>query len=440
MGSRADEADDSPLQCGADAAKHFAFADGYRNLNHGSYGTYPKEVRSVLRDFQERVEARPDNFIRHEYRTGLLDKSRAAIADYLGIPPNSCALVPNATTGVETVLRNLVFEEGEVMICFPDVYPAFANTMDYLSKRSPLEFRQIDYTLPVSDDHVCEMLENTINAIKSQNKRPKVALFDTISSIPGARMPFERLTAICRSNNVLALIDGAHSAGQIPLDLNALDPDFFVSNLHKWGYVPRGCAVLYVPERNHHIMKTTLPTSFGYGASFANNFSDTGTLDNTPYICVPAALNWRKRLMWGDKKGDEAVKAYLPYLAREGGAAVAKYLGTEVLENDERTLGNCSLTNVRLPLSVDGITGGDSVKVEKITAWMMRHMIEENETAVYVYSYGGNWWVRLSAQVYLTKDDFMHAAKMLEKTCQRVKDGSWQGKDVNMDAVRLAEQ
>ena len=391
----------------------------------GSYGTYPTKVRSVLRDFQERAEARPDGFIRYQYRAGLLEKSRNVIADYLAVPSDSCALVPNATTGVETVLRNLVFEAGDVVIVFADVYPAFANTLDYLSRMTPLEVRKIEYTHPVSDSYVCGAFEETIKELKSQHKTPKVALFDTISSIPGVRMPFERLTEVCKSLNILALVDGAHSVGQIHVDLSKLDPDFYVSNLHKWLYVPRGCAVLYVPERNHHLLKTTLPTSFAYGETFAKNFSDTGTMDNTPYLCVPTALDWRSRLRWGKLRGDDAVKGYLLHLARKGGAAVAEKLGTEVMDNEEGTLGNCALTNVRLPLKVESVTGGNTAVVEIVTQWLMKTMIEEYQTAVYVYSYGACWWVRLSAQVYLTVEDFEHAAEQLLEACRRVGDAEW---------------
>jgi len=58
--------------------------------------------------------------------------------------------------------------------------------------------------------------------------------------------------------------------------------------------------------------------------AFVKNFSDTGTMDTTPYLCVPAALKWRERIQWGDKQGDEAIKGYIQNLAREGGAIVAK--------------------------------------------------------------------------------------------------------------------
>ncbi len=248
----------------------------------GSYGTYPLSVRSVFRDYQERAEARPDHFVRYEYRTGLLDKSRAAIADYIGAPDDSCVLVPNATTGIETVLRNLVFEPGDVVVVFNDLYPAFANTLDYLSRTATgLEVYKIAYKLPVSDHYICERFENVVKDLKAQHKHPKLALLDTISSFPGVRMPFERLIALCKTSNILSLVDGAHSVGQISLNLRQLDPDFFVSNLHKWLHVPRGCSVLYVPDRNQGLLRTTLPTGFFYGEVSANEYKGTRTRDQT---------------------------------------------------------------------------------------------------------------------------------------------------------------
>lgn len=56
-----------------------------------------------------------------------------------------------------------------------------------------------------------------------------VAIIDGIMSKPSAWLPWEALVKICRENDVLSIVDGAHVVGQIPLDLKRADPDFFVT-------------------------------------------------------------------------------------------------------------------------------------------------------------------------------------------------------------------
>lgn len=82
--------------------------------------------------------------------------------------------------------------------------------------------------------------------------------------------------------------------GQIPLDLTALDPDFFVSNLHKWLYVPRGACVLYVAKRNQHLVRPlsiTPANDFNKKVNsvpFEQDFGDPGIFDHSPFICTHA--------------------------------------------------------------------------------------------------------------------------------------------------------
>ncbi|KAK4541681.1 hypothetical protein LTR36_007825 [Oleoguttula mirabilis] len=432
------------IECGKEVVKQFSFGDGYRNLNHGSYGTYPLPIRSVLRHYQDEAEARPDKFIRYDYPK-LLDESRAAVAKYLNAPVSTCVYITNATTGLNTVLRNLVYETGDVIIYFATIYGACEKSIDYITETTPAESRKIEYTYPISDQTLCDLFEEAISATKAAGKVPKLAIFDTIVSLPGVRMPFEALTALSHQHGLLSCIDGAHGIGHIPLDLTALDPDFFFSNCHKWLHVPRACAVFYVPERNQHLLRSTLPTSHGFAplpkgseavinnpmppsgkSAYITNFEYVATLDNSPYLCIPAALEWRSRLSWQGKKGEEAIMAYTIHLAREAGKTVSSILSTEVMENKEGTLSHCNFANVRLPLASSAVAGSDRGKAVRVAQWMEKVLVEEYNTFIAIIFYEGAWWVRLSSQVYLTVEDFEWAAGMLKTVCERVEAGEWE--------------
>lgn len=355
-----------------------------------------------------------------------------------------CVFVPNASTGTNTVLRNLLYQPGDVIIYFATVYGACGKTVAYITETTPATSHMVEYTYPLSDDELCSKFEQAIKGIKAEGKNPRVAIYDTIASQPGVRMPFERLTELCRQHSVLSCIDGAHSVGGIPLELGKLDPDFYVSNCHKWLHVPRGCAVLYVPERNHALMRSTLPTSHGFvpapvdGAAairsplppsaktaFVNSFEFVGTVDNGPTLCVPAALEWRKKLTWEGKQGEDAIYAYTEHLAHEAGELMASALGTEVMENAEGTLAKCFFSNVRLPLSFQDQAQGDVGKAFEIVTWMSRVLVDEYDTFMGFNFYADAWWVRLSAQVYLTLEDFKWGTEVLKEVCERVKKGEW---------------
>ncbi|KAK6004318.1 hypothetical protein QM012_008180 [Aureobasidium pullulans] len=310
----------------------------------------------------------------------------------------------------------MVFEPQDAVICFSTIYPAFMNTLEYLAERAQSIIYKVEHDLPRSDDDICDDFERMLDRTSGEGKKPKLAIFDTVSSLPAVRMPFERLTKICRTHGVLSCIDGAHGVGQLHLDLPQLDPDFFVSNCHKWLFTPRACAVLYVPVRNQYLIRSTLPTGFNFlkrdqaakTNNFVANFAAVATSDDTPYLCIPAALEWRQRITLGDKTGEEAIISYNKELARKGGQVVADILGTEVLDNAELTLGDCAMTNVRLPISPE-------ICSDKLADSLNMVMNRKRNIAVNVYRYKKALWVRLSAQVYLEMQHFEAAGQALRE-------------------------
>jgi hercynylcysteine S-oxide lyase len=333
--------------------------------------------------------------MRYEY-IPLLDAARAEIAEYLSAPVDECVFVQNATTGVNTVLRNLTYTPSDVILYFDTLYPACEKTLLSLMEGLPANARpQIrkvghgqkgGFSLPCTHSDILNTFSQTISRCIYENLTVKVAIFDTISSLPGVRFPFERLICQCAEYNILSLIDGAHGVGQIPLNLTELNADFFISNCHKWLYTPRGCALFHVPKRNQHLIRTTFPTSHGYvpapttgenGAPgltiknplakftdktpFETLFQFVATVDSSAYYCIPQALKFRREICGGE----ESIFRYIREMAQRGADIMARVLETSVLDDEDVAergtflrVGSGSWSNGRLPEGAGRVRSG----------------------------------------------------------------------------------
>ncbi|KAG4422022.1 hypothetical protein IFR04_004881 [Cadophora malorum] len=425
---------------GKEMLKHFLFDPSYKNLNHGSFGTFPLPIRNKQREYQDLCEAAPDPFIRYTYPK-LSDVARGAVAKVLNCPTDTVVFVANATTGVNTVLRNIVWNQDgkDEILYFRHIYGACLKTVEYVCEANHdiVNPREIIVEYPMEDADLLALFRNAIKASRAEGKRPRLAIYDAVSSLPGLRMPFEDLTAACKEEGILSLVDAAHGIGHVHLDLTTLDPDFVVTNAHKWLFVPRGCAVFYVPIKNQPLMRSSLPTSHGFvpktttGAlmplppptksEFVNAFEFIGTIDNTNYLVAGEAIKWREEVCGGEK----AIIDYNTKLAREGGATVAKILGTKVLDNATHSLTNCCLVNVLLPLAVgaEDVAGTVTIKPEhigKAKEWLQSTLIDEHKTFLAIWFFQGQFWARLSGQIYLEMEDFVWAGETLKKICQGV--------------------
>ncbi|KIW71644.1 hypothetical protein PV04_03785 [Phialophora macrospora] len=433
--------------------KHFTFATSYTPLNHGSYGAFPLAVRSRQRAIQEQTESRSDRFIRFTARSLLLE-SRSAVANLLNVPRQTVVFVPNATTGINTVLRNLAWNEGDVIVYLSTAYGACEKTILHICETTPASSVRIAVSFPTEDDGLVRLFKDTVHGINShRDRRVKIAMFDTVCTFPGVRLPWEALVAACKQLGVLSLVDGAHGIGH--LDLSQLgqpesDPDFFTTNCYKWLFTPRGCAVLYVPRRHHHLIRTTFPTSHGFeplgdvhgtpSTSLDDNDDDylgdlfawAATVDMSPYLCVPEAIEFRSQTCGGET----AIRDYCIGLAQEGGKRMASIFGTEVLDNRTRTLSQCCFAMVRLPLvfAAGPISTITSVEPRQpvfppergpeFAKTIMDKLMTEHDTWIPAMFYCGTIWARVSAQIYLEMADFEWAAEVLMALCKELRDAN----------------
>lgn len=231
----------------------------------GSLGTCPKPVLESYLSLSKKAEECPDAFERR-YIKEAMPKLRARVAKMVNVPSRELVMIRNTTAGTNAVIRGYPWEKDDYVIHLSTLYGAVSNTIQYVSDSNGLASPKrvvVDVTYPISHEELVKKFTETLEKSKSEGKRIKMASLEVITSRPGVRVPWEQLVKVCRDHGVLSLVDGAHSFGHVPLDLGSVQPDFFVSTVHKWAYTHRGAAFLHVPVRNQYLVPSN-PTSWGY--------------------------------------------------------------------------------------------------------------------------------------------------------------------------------
>ena len=99
---------------------------GITYLNHGSFGACPVPVLEAQRALIDELEREPIEFLWTHFFERL-DAARLEVAAFLNADPEGLVFVPNATTGVSTVLRSLRFEPGDELLTTNHEYNAILN-------------------------------------------------------------------------------------------------------------------------------------------------------------------------------------------------------------------------------------------------------------------------------------------------------------------------
>lgn len=402
---------------GHNMLKYFMFDDGYVNLNHGSYGSLPRPVHEKCLKITERSEGRPDFFHRRAYQAELT-KCRIKVAKLINCDLSECAITNNTTHGVHTILNNFHWKKGDVVVGFSTTYGAVNNIIQYISETPPHPMQiSVSLMFPMTHTEIVDKLRHQLKDIPRQDGQTIVVVIDAIASVPGVILPWEEMVKVCREESAYSLIDGAHAIGQINIDLAASQPDFFVTNCHKWLYAKRAAAVVYIPKRNQHLIHSTFPTSHDYISQRSDNTPDiihqfewTGTIDMTPSLSISHALVFREEI-----GGEKKINEYCHALAVEGGELLAGILKTTVLENEKREL-TANMVNVALPLTIP--VGLSPSKLSEVLNLIIDRLLGEYNCFAAIYVHNGRWWTRCSAQIWNEISDFEFIGQAFLKICE----------------------
>ncbi|MGB5622893.1 MAG: aminotransferase class V-fold PLP-dependent enzyme [Gammaproteobacteria bacterium] len=299
-------------------------------LNHGSFGACPRVVLAEQDRIRLRMERQPVQFFVRDLE-GLLDAARAELAAFLDAPSTDIAWVPNATSGVNAVLRSLSLAPGDELLTTDHEYNACRNALEYVAGRAGARVvvAQLPFPLADADQAVDAILERA-------SARTRLALIDHVTSQTGLVLPIGRIVAALAAQGIDTLVDGAHAPGMLELKLADIDAAYYTGNCHKWLCAPKGAGFLYVrPDRQAEIR----PVAISHGANsprqdrsrFLQEFDWVGTDDPSPMLCVPAALRFMGSLLPG---GWPALRAHNRALILDGRRELAAALGLDLPSPD----------------------------------------------------------------------------------------------------------
>jgi isopenicillin-N epimerase len=267
-------------------------------LNHGSFGACPKAVLKVQQSLRSRLEQEPLRFFGREWE-GLLDGARSKLAAFVGADVEDLVFVPNATTGVNSVLRSLVFYPEDEILTTNHEYNACRNALDFIASRTGA--RVVVAKIPFPIESPQQVVEAVIKQVSSKTR---LALLDHITSQTGLIFPIQQLVKELQGRGVDTLVDGAHAPGMINLNLRDIGATYYTGNCHKWLCAPKGAAFLYVRRDKQSEIR---PLTISHGANsprvdksrFQLEFGWMGTDDPTAYMSVPEAIAFLGSLLPG---------------------------------------------------------------------------------------------------------------------------------------------
>ena len=370
-------------------------------LNHGSYGACPRVVLEEQTRLRAHIEREPVRFFVEELEAAL-DEVKLRLGEFIGANPEDLALVPNATSGVNTVLRSLDLGPTDELLVTDHEYNACRNALDFVAEQAGVAVVVAHIPFPIKDP------AQVVAALLSKvTERTRLALFDHMTSATGMVLPVEEIVGRLDERGVDSLVDGAHGPGQLDLDLDGLGAAYYAGNCHKWLCTPKGSALLHVRRDRQDRIR---PLSISHGANstrtdrsrFLIEADWTGTHDPTPFLCIPTAIDAMGGLFPG---GWDELRTTNRALALAGRDALLSALGGEAPCPDEMI---SHLATVLLPEDTTPYEGAYEDPLQDA-------LLSEYSVQVPVVRWTPlrSRFIRISAQAYNSAEQYEYLAAAL---------------------------
>jgi L-cysteine/cystine lyase len=268
-------------------------------LNTGTFGPLPTCVSQAM---QERIQ--------EEWRTGrrgaaafesiftIYRNARSSVARLLNADEGEIALTDNTGEGMNIISYGIQWQQGDEVITTNHEHISALAPLYQLRDRYGITIRVCDLG-PRADRPLLAAIEELVTP------RTRLISLSHVTWSSGTVLDIRSVGRFGRLHGIPVLVDGAQSAGAIPIDVKALEVDFYAIPMQKWLCGPDGTGALYV---DHKALHYVAPTYVGYWSikheegiewELADNAQrfELGGRQTSAIVGQSAVLNWLEQFV-----------------------------------------------------------------------------------------------------------------------------------------------
>ena len=238
----------------------------------------PKQVIDAITQFYQanNVNVHRGSYQAAQHVTDQYEQSRASVAKFIGAGSSSNIVWTKGTTDsinlVAQSWANHNLKAGDEVVVLASEHHANFVPWQQLAINKQLKLT------------IIELLENGQVDLEQYahviTNKPKLIAIQHVSNALGTIYPIADMTRMAKESGATVLIDGAQAVAHLPVNVEALNCDFYVFSGHKL-YGPTGIGVLYIHNRVKGEMQAV---------NFGGEMITKVTRTSTQFREVPALL------------------------------------------------------------------------------------------------------------------------------------------------------
>lgn len=259
--------------------------------------------------------------------TNRYEDARETVARFLNAEPSKTVFTKNTTEGINLIANSYPWEAGDHIVT--TVLEHHSNLLPWL--RLQKKGVQVTVVSPNSEGKI-----DISSVEKVFTEKTKLVAINQVSNVFGSVQDVKSITKLAHRYGIKVLIDGAQSAGHMPVSLKDLNCDFFATAGHKGLLGPQGTGVLYIKEPD------VLDSASVGGGTVSDVEGYTYVLEPSPACFeagtpnIPGVIGLGRAVEYVEKIGIPEIETHELKLSREAAKRLSELEHVEVYGPEDR--------------------------------------------------------------------------------------------------------